>query len=164
MITRASLLIQGTTKVFLKTIQSPSPLALVVTRPKRNKIWINKLEPPEWFYAEQPDLMNVELANALNQLKPADKTPPPFLILDLRDQTEREMIDLPKYTTNKALIPRVNIPLDDLLMGYYPDKLPKDRHLILMCDRGFKSGRAADFLKRNGFHVKILLGGIEALD
>jgi len=49
-------------------------------------------------------------------------------------------------------------------MGYYPDKLPKDKFLILVCDRGLISGRAADFLKRNGYHVKILLGGIETLD
>jgi len=96
-------------------------------------------------------------------LKPSD-TKPPFLILDLREEHERDYVDLPKYTKSRALIPRVNIPLDDLMMGFFPDKLPKDRFLILLCDKGLKSGRAADYLKRNGYAVKILIGGIETLD
>ena len=108
--------------------------------------------------------MNVELVSALDKLKPLDKTPAPFLILDLRETHEREMMDLPKHTKNKALIPRVSIPLDDLLMGNYPEKLPKDRYLVLVCDQGLKSGRAADFLKRNGYSIKILIGGLETLD
>jgi rhodanese-related sulfurtransferase len=49
-------------------------------------------------------------------------------------------------------------------MGHYPEKLPKDRYLILICNEGLKSGRAADFLKRQGYYVKVLLGGIETLD
>ena len=84
--------------------------------------------------------------------------------MDLRETHERELMDLPKYTKNKALIPRVNITLEDLLMGFYPDRLPKDRYLILLCDKGLKSGRAADFLKRNGYSIKILIGGLETLD
>lgn len=86
------------------------------------------------------------------------------MLIDLREEVERELLDLPKYTKNKVLIPRVNIPLEDLVMGYYSDPLPKDKYLILICDRGMKSGRAADFLKRNGYSVKILLGGLETLD
>jgi rhodanese-related sulfurtransferase len=98
----------------------------------------------------------------LNKLKPGENSP--FLLIDLRENHERELMDLPKYTKTKALIPRVNIPLDDLLMGYYPDKLPKNKYLILVCDKGLKSGRAADFLKRNGYSIKILIGGLETLD
>lgn len=131
--------------------------------PQRTKIWISKNElPPEWEYAEQTDLVNVELVSALNKLKPGEKAP--FLIVDLRENHERELMDLPKYTKNKVRIPRVDIPLDDLMLGYYPEKLPKDKYLILLCDKGLKSGRAADFLKRNGFSIKILIGGLETLD
>ena len=107
---------------------------MLIHRPLRCKIWISKNELPEWDYAEQSDLVNVELVSALDKLKPLDKTPAPFLILDLRETHEREMMDLPKHTKNKALIPRVSIPLDDLLMGNYPEKLPKDRYLVLVCD------------------------------
>ena len=107
-------------------------------------------------------MINVELAKSLDTLVPGK--PAPFLIIDLREQHEREYVDLPKYTKKKALVPRLNIPLEDLVMGYYPDKIPKDKYLILVCDKGLKSGRAADFLKRNGYTVKILIGGIETLD
>ena len=142
--------------------QKQSP-PMFVQYPSRGKIWISKNELPQWEYAEQTDLVNVELVNALDKLKPGEKNTP-FLILDLRENHQRELMDLPKYTKNKALIPRVNIVLEDLLMGFYPDKLPKDRYLILVCDQGLLSGRAADFLKRNGYSIKILIGGIETLD
>jgi rhodanese-related sulfurtransferase len=33
-----------------------------------------------------------------------------------------------------------------------------------MCGKGLISGRAADFLKRNGYVAKLLIGGIETLD
>ena len=125
-------------------------------------MWITKNAPREWEYGEQQDIMNVELANALNKLKPGED--PPFLIVDLREEHERDYVDLPKLTKNKAKMPRVNISLEDLHMGQYPDKLPKDKYIVLMCGRGLLSGRAADFLKRNGYSVKILLGGIETLD
>lgn len=59
-------------------------------------MWINKVEPPEWFYGEQPDLVNVELASALDKLKPGEKAP--FLIVDVRETHEQEMMDFPKLT------------------------------------------------------------------
>lgn len=97
---------------FLK--KQPLPLiSIIVTR--RSKIWITKNQPPaEWEYGEQQDLMNVELANALDKLKPTDRNPP-FLIVDLRENHERDLMDLPTRTKKGALIPRVNIPLHDLL-------------------------------------------------
>jgi hypothetical protein len=49
----------------------------------RGKIWINKSEPPEWVYGEAEDIMNVELANAIDKLKPGEN--PPFVIVDLRE-------------------------------------------------------------------------------
>lgn len=54
--------------------------------------------------------------------------------------------------------------MQDLLMGQYPEELPRDRWLILTCQQGIVSARAADYLKRKGYHVKLLLGGIEGLD
>jgi rhodanese-related sulfurtransferase len=84
--------------------------------------------------------------------------------VDLRERHEIEVTDLPIYNKHKVRIPKVQITLSDLLMGMYPEKLPKDKWLVLLCNQGLLSGRAADFLKRNGYHIKILLGGIETLD
>jgi len=131
--------------------------------PVRSRIWINKQAPPEWEYGEQPDLVNVELARALDELKPTD-VKPPFLIVDLREPHEQELMDWPKLTKQKARLPLVSIPLNSLLMGYYPDNLPFDRYLVMCCAKGLRSGRAAMFLKGKGYHVKVLLGGIETLD
>ena len=107
--------------------------------------------------------MNVELANALDSLKPTD-TNPPFVILDVRANDEIEFMDLPKLTKNKARVPKIHIHLQVLLQGFYPDNLPMNKYIILVCDKGLRAGRAAGHLKSKGYHVKILLGGMETLD
>ena len=67
-------------------------------------MWIKKNEPPEWDYAEQIDLMNVELVNSIDKLKVGEN--PIFTILDVRDQSERDLVDLParNKVRNKSLI------------------------------------------------------------
>lgn len=50
------------------------------------------------------------------------------------------------------------------MQGFYPEELPKNKFIICMDAQGFKSSRAVHFLKRKGYHAKILIGGIENLD
>ena len=57
----------------------------------------------------------------------------------------------------------MNIEFQDLVQGYYPDKIPRDKHLIVICDRGLKSGRGKDWLKNRGYQAKIVMGGLLAL-
>lgn len=71
------------------------PFKSVMAIPIRRKIWITKSEPPEWLYADQDDLMNVELANAVDQIKSSSEKLA-FLIVDLREGSELEMMDFPK--------------------------------------------------------------------
>ena len=63
---------------------------------RNNRIWIKQNEPPEWEYKDQQDLANVELVNALDKLKPGQPAPP-FIILDVREEHERDIMDLPKF-------------------------------------------------------------------
>jgi hypothetical protein len=42
---------------------------VMIQHPLRGKMWITKNEPPEWMYAEQEDIVNVELANSIDMLK-----------------------------------------------------------------------------------------------
>jgi hypothetical protein len=46
-------------------------------------MWIKKTQEPEWDYADVQDLMNVELLNAINKLKPGENAP--FMLLDVRE-------------------------------------------------------------------------------
>ena len=46
------------------------------------------------MYAEQTDIMNVEFARSFDSLKPGEQSP--FIIIDVRDQEERDIIDIPK--------------------------------------------------------------------
>lgn len=77
-------------------MMNPCRFFSTYNQPKNHSMWINKSEPPEWFYAEQPDLVNVELASSLDKLKPGEKAA--FMILDVRELHEQELMDFPKYT------------------------------------------------------------------
>ncbi|CDW87222.1 UNKNOWN [Stylonychia lemnae] len=68
------------------------------------------------------------------------------------------------HNQKQVEIPRRNITLQDLMQGFYQDRLPKNKYLIMICDDGMISQRASKFLKRQGFNAKCLLGGIESLD
>ena len=60
-----------------------------------SKLWVTYNERPEWTYMDAADLMNVELANAIGKLEPNKNVP--WLILDVREESERDYMDLPKY-------------------------------------------------------------------
>ena len=72
-----------------------------------------------------------------------------FLLLDIR----------PEKAFNEAHIEgAVNIPLYQLHRRYH--ELPLNRLLILVDNRGFRTLIAASYLKRKGFEVKRLFGGM----
>eukprot|EP00347_Sterkiella_histriomuscorum_P017790 403347984 len=106
--------------------------------------------------------MNVEFQRSFESVKPGET--PPFILIDVREQSERDYCDLPEKNLLGVKVPRMNIPLNDLLQGFYPEQIPKDKHIICFCAAGLRSGRASHFLKRNGFHAKSLVGGIEGLE
>lgn len=54
----------------------------------------------------------------------------------------------------------INIPLDDLPRKI--DKLPKDKEIVVICDRGNTSQQAAKTLHELGFKARILAGGLKA--
>jgi len=99
--------------------------------PARQRVWIKRNESVPWVYAEKQDLLNVELVASIEALKPDER--PPFLILDVREPSEREIIDLPSRNKDKVEIPRMFVSYDNLVKGYYPEHLPKDRHIVCVC-------------------------------
>lgn len=52
----------------------------------------------------------------------------------------------------------VNIPIDDIELRI--DELPKDKHIITICEHGIRSGICEKFLKEQGFQVDSLQGGL----
>jgi rhodanese-related sulfurtransferase len=54
-----------------------------------------------------------------------------------------------------------SVPQADLALRL--DELPRDREVLVVCEGGVRSARAARFLKQTGFsHVNNLLGGTSA--
>jgi rhodanese-related sulfurtransferase len=79
-------------------------------------------------------------------------SPQPPLVLDVRENWEREAARLPGT---------VDIP-----MAQIPQRLaelPRDREIVVMCHGGVRSLKVAHFLVQNGFgQVANLTGGIHA--
>jgi rhodanese-related sulfurtransferase len=85
-------------------------------------------------------------------LKQLLDSPAPPLVLDVRENWEREAARLPGTL--------------DIPMAEVPQRLaelPRDRQIVVMCHGGVRSMKVAYFLSQNGFsQVVNLAGGIHA--
>ena len=80
------------------------------------------------------------------------QSPQPPLVLDVRENWEREAARLPDTLD----IPMMEVP-------QRLAELPRDREIVVMCHGGVRSLKVAHFLGQNGFsHVANLTGGIHA--
>jgi rhodanese-related sulfurtransferase len=79
-------------------------------------------------------------------------SPQPPLVLDVRENWEREAARLPDT---------LDIPMAEIPQRLA--ELPHDRQIVVMCHGGMRSLRVAHFLAQNGFsRLANLRGGIHA--
>lgn len=75
-----------------------------------------------------------------------------ILLLDVREQWEREIADLPAYG-------QVHMPLNDLVLRH--GQLDQDAEIVVYCRSGARSDSAAQLLRHYGFvQVWNLAGGV----
>jgi rhodanese-related sulfurtransferase len=88
----------------------------------------------------------------VQELQEALKQDLPPIVLDVREEAEVKLCALPTF---------LHIPLRELT--HTLDRIPQDQVIVTVCHHGFRSYRAAAFLKQNGFEeVLNLTGGIDA--
>lgn len=76
----------------------------------------------------------------------------PPIVLDVREEQELAVCALPTF---------VHIPLGDLAQEWH--RLPKGATIVTLCHHGYRSLKAALFLKSLGFnYVANIQGGIQA--
>ena len=74
------------------------------------------------------------------------------ILIDIRDNYEYQKYHLPNS---------VNVPFAKLIIN--PDKyLDKNTSYLLICEYGFKSKKTVEILKKAGYLVDSLSGGIKA--
>lgn len=73
-----------------------------------------------------------------------------IILVDLRETEEYQY---------KHIQDAINIPYEELDENLY--KLPRNREIVLYCERGGVSFMAAKQLSARGFWVKTLIGGIQ---
>ncbi len=69
------------------------------------------------------------------------------ILIDLRDKTVCSFGSLPEA---------VNIPMEEIEKLY---SLPKNKRIVLFCQKGDYSGEIAELLSDNGYNVADLTGG-----
>ncbi len=75
----------------------------------------------------------------------------PPVLLDVREESEREICQLPS---------NVHIPLGQLVQR--AAELPHDQPIVVYCHHGGRSARAVQWLREQGFDATNLSGGIDA--
>ena len=86
-------------------------------------------------------------ANEVNQY--IDKYKNNCILIDVRDKNKYRI-----YHINGA----INIYYKDIVTGNH--QLPKDKNIIVYCDRGGLSMIVAKYLVQNGYSVKNVVGGL----
>jgi rhodanese-related sulfurtransferase len=69
--------------------------------------------------------------------------------LDVRTSAEFKMRSIPGF---------VNIPLNQLPEKL--DKIPKNKEIVVICQSGMRSSRACSILKKSGYQVTNVSGGM----
>jgi len=71
--------------------------------------------------------------------------------LDVRTPSEFKMRSIPGF---------VNVPLNQLPAKL--DKIPKNKEIVVICQSGMRSSRACSLLKKSGYQVTNVSGGMGA--
>jgi NADPH-dependent 2,4-dienoyl-CoA reductase/sulfur reductase-like enzyme/rhodanese-related sulfurtransferase len=138
-------------------------LSIIATLVKMNGTIFDLIEaelpyaPPFGSSKDPVNVLAMAAENILNQIvlpifpqEMADKiNNDDYIILDARSQND---------FNSSALSPNtINIPLDKLRYSF--DKLPKNKNIIVYCNKGFTSYLASRILLQNGFKAFSLHGG-----
>ncbi|MEO8216247.1 MAG: rhodanese-like domain-containing protein [Acidobacteriota bacterium] len=93
--------------------------------------------------------MNLPLEIEVDQLQALLASEAPPLVVDVREPWEQDIC---------RLEPSELVPLDQITRKM--TAFPREREIVLYCHHGIRSLQAAEFLRRNGFRVCSLRGGI----
>ncbi|MCC9309689.1 adenylyltransferase/sulfurtransferase MoeZ [Kitasatospora sp. RB6PN24] len=84
------------------------------------------------------------------QLKEMQDNGEDVLLIDVREQNEYEIVNIPGA---------VLIPKNEFLMGNALEKMPQDRKIVVHCKTGVRSAEVLAVLKAAGFANSVHLGG-----
>ena len=104
-----------------------------------------------------------ELFNELDQLTLNTKLDMiPFIVLDIREESELEFKTLPLRNKNKALLPIIYHPLSKINNSDYYG-IPMNKYIIILDTIGLRSRRAAGLLAQDGYLTLYTEGGTDML-
>lgn len=86
----------------------------------------------------------------------------PFVLIDIREESEYDIYNLPYKNKNGGIIPLIKRPFSEInSCNYYG--IPKEKYLILIDTIGLRSRRASLLLAKEGFSTLYLEGGFDIL-
>ncbi|HLC15181.1 MAG TPA: rhodanese-like domain-containing protein [Thermodesulfovibrionia bacterium] len=126
---------------------------------------------PSWAFDEQlaknyekffADYKDDKVVSALGMVKPNElvdeiRANEDIRILDIRTTLETSIVGMTLKNT-------LNIPIDEVFKPENLAKIPKDKKLVVVCQKGLRAAIVATALRNIGFNnVRIIQGGMLAL-
>ena len=118
---------------------------------------------PSWEYADKLELKTEEFVDIFNSTN-VDKSECLYVVLDVRNDDEIEIADIPKKNEKGIEIEKINIPVTAILdKEDILEKIPRGKYILCLCRSGNRSGKASIYLQSKGYSASNIIGGMIAL-
>ena len=111
-----------------------------------------------WKYSSNHCLSGEELFQSLKDLKKGAEAP--FIIVDVREDSEFDLYKMPMYMKDGAKIPIVYRNMLEINYGNWED-LPFTKYIICIDSLGLRGRRAAHILHKEGYLSLYVEGGYD---
>lgn len=111
-----------------------------------------------WKFSRHHSLINSEFYDAIIGLKSSEVNP--FIILDVREESEHDVFTFPHKTKNGIELPVVIRSLKELNYGNYED-LSIHKYIVCVDSIGILGRRAANMLAKEGYLTLYVEGGLD---
>jgi hypothetical protein len=117
-----------------------------------------------WKYSKRHSILCNELYEELKNIPNNTKLENvPFILLDIREESEHELFTFPLRNKQGAELPVLNRSINDLNYQNYTG-IPLNKYIILIDSIGLRSRRYAHLLVSEGFLALYVEGGVDMIE
>lgn len=117
-----------------------------------------------WAYSKRHSILSTELYDELKKIPKNNKFEDnPFILLDIREESEHDIFTLPLRNKQGAELPIINRSISELNYQNYHG-IPMNKYIVLIDSIGMRSRRYAQILVSEGYLALYVEGGIDMLE
>lgn len=117
-----------------------------------------------WAYSKRHSILCTELYEELKKIPKDTKVEDnPFVLLDIREESEHDVFTLPLRNKQGAELPILNRSISDLNYQNYHG-IPLNKYIVLIDSIGLRSRRYAHILVSEGYLALYVEGGVDMIE